>query len=99
MFGAYLIEELAMPAAIIPILPAAFSAWGMLMVDLRHDLVQTIACRLDALGAKELASAFAALEQKGADLLTGKASLPSIEASIAARTCATSARSTRSRSH
>ena len=43
LFGAYLMDELSLPAAIIPILPAAFSAWGMLMIDLRHDVAQTIA--------------------------------------------------------
>lgn len=42
LFGAFIMEELELPAAIIPIVPSVFSAWGMLMVDLRHDLVRAV---------------------------------------------------------
>lgn len=42
MFGAYLIDELAMPAAIIPMVPSTFSAFGMLMIDVRHDIAETV---------------------------------------------------------
>jgi len=69
MFGAYLMDELALPAAIIPILPAAFSAWGMLMVDLRHDVVQTIARQLDRMEGAELERQFQTLDQQGRRLL------------------------------
>ncbi|MEP7246828.1 MAG: hydantoinase/oxoprolinase family protein [Gammaproteobacteria bacterium] len=76
MFGAYLIDELCMPTAIIPILPSAFSAWGMLMVDLRHDVAQTIALKLEKLSMQELASGFAQLETRGNLLLEKESVLP-----------------------
>ena len=69
LFGAYLMDELSLPAAIIPILPAAFSAWGMLMIDLRHDVAQTIAQPLSRLTLAELERQFVALENQGKVLL------------------------------
>ncbi len=69
LFGAYLMDELSLPAAIIPILPAAFSAWGMLMIDLRHDVAQTIAQPLSRLSPAELERQFVALEDQGKALL------------------------------
>src|SRR5690606_37693240 len=73
MFGAHLMDELSLPAAIVPILPSAFSAWGMLMVDLRHDVVQTIVQRLDGIEAGKLEEHFAALEKKGWEQLVREA--------------------------
>lgn len=69
LFGAYLMDELSLPAAIIPILPAAFSAWGMLMIDLRHDVAQTLARPLSRLSLAELEREFLALEDQGKVLL------------------------------
>jgi N-methylhydantoinase A len=69
IFGAYLMDELSLPAAIIPVLPAAFSAWGMLMIDLRHDVAQTIARPLSRLSLAELERQFVALEHQGEALL------------------------------
>jgi N-methylhydantoinase A len=69
LFGAYLMDELSLPAAIIPILPAAFSAWGMLMIDLRHDVAQTIAQPLSRLSLDDLERQFVALEGQGKALL------------------------------
>src|SRR5690606_3943902 len=73
MYGAHLMDELSLPAAIVPILPSAFSAWGMLMVDLRHDVVQTIAQRLDGIEAGKLEEHFASLEKKGWEQLVREA--------------------------
>ncbi|MEW6622492.1 MAG: hydantoinase/oxoprolinase family protein [Bacillota bacterium] len=39
--GPYLAAELRVGKLIIPNLPGTFSAWGMLMTDLRQDLIQT----------------------------------------------------------
>lgn len=69
MFGAYLIEELSMPAAVIPIVPSTFSAWGMLMIDLRHDVVETISKTLATVGGGELEARFRALEVRGLEQL------------------------------
>jgi N-methylhydantoinase A len=69
IFGAFLIDELAMPVAIVPALPAGFSAWGMLMVDLRHDVAQTVVRRLEAMTIEELVGTFAELTRRGRNLL------------------------------
>src|SRR5207237_10034898 len=41
MHASALARELHVPRVIVPPAPGHFSAWGMLMSDLRHDLVQT----------------------------------------------------------
>jgi N-methylhydantoinase A len=69
MFGAYLIEELRMPTAIIPMVPSTFSAFGMLMVDVRHDVTQTVSKTLNSMGTEELEQRFTWLEARGLDLL------------------------------
>jgi N-methylhydantoinase A len=69
LFGAYLMDELNLPAAIVPILPAGFSAWGMLMIDLRHDVAQTIAQPLSRVTTADLERQFIALEDQGKALL------------------------------
>src|SRR5262249_50171190 len=40
-------RELHIPRVIVPLLPAHFSALGMLMTDVRHDYVRTYLTRLD----------------------------------------------------
>jgi N-methylhydantoinase A len=49
LFGSFLLDELEMAAAIIPVAPSTFSAWGMLMVDVRHDYMDALGARFDAL--------------------------------------------------
>lgn len=60
----YLAEELEIPKVVIPAIPPGnFSAWGLLMSDLRHNVVQTLVQRLDSGdAAMVLNSAYAALE-------------------------------------
>ncbi|EJL30839.1 hydantoinase/oxoprolinase family protein [Novosphingobium sp. AP12] len=69
MFGGYLVDELEMPAAIIPVVPSTFSAFGMLMIDLRHDVVETISKKLSDMTGAELEQRFAELVERGSDLL------------------------------
>lgn len=69
LFGSALMNELEMPAAIVPVAPANFSAWGMLMVDLRHDFSSTLMKKLDEAPAIELNAAFEALRAKGTAVL------------------------------
>lgn len=69
IFGPFLMDELDIPRAIIPIGPANFSAWGMLMVDIRHDFVSTLMRKLDAVPIDELNNRFDALLKKGMDVL------------------------------
>lgn len=65
-------RELSIPRVILPVLPAHFSAVGMLMTDLRHDYVQT--------HARTMADAdFAAIRQIGDTFATEGAALLSSE--------------------
>lgn len=41
MFAASLAQELGIKKVIVPRVPGVFSAWGMLMTDLRHDFIRT----------------------------------------------------------
>ncbi len=49
LMAPYLAEELEIPKVVIPSIPPGnFSAWGLLMSDLRHTVVQTLVHRLDS---------------------------------------------------
>ena len=63
-------RELAVPRVIIPPMPAHFSAFGMLVADLKHDYVQTFVRELTETTGVELANAFAALEKSATEILT-----------------------------
>ena len=41
-------RELGLPRVLVPPSPSTFSAWGMLAIDLRHDLVRTVLAPLAA---------------------------------------------------
>lgn len=69
LFGSFLIDELDMASAIVPVAPATFSAWGMLMVDVRHDFSSTVMKKLDLVSIDELDSRFEELVQRGTDIL------------------------------
>lgn len=64
MHGASLAEELSIPRVIIPAHSAVFSAWGMLMSDMRRDYVQTKFIPFNTERMAELESAFAELEEE-----------------------------------
>ncbi|NLK01274.1 MAG: hydantoinase/oxoprolinase family protein, partial [Clostridia bacterium] len=54
--GPFLASELKVDKLIIPNMPSTFSAWGMLMTDLRQDFIQTqimpvVGCDLDRVNA------------------------------------------------
>jgi len=70
LFGSLLLEELEIQAAIIPVAPANFSAWGMLMVDVRHDFSTTFVKALDEVSLDELNSKFQDLINRGMDVLS-----------------------------
>jgi N-methylhydantoinase A len=63
-------RELSVPRVIIPPIPAYFSAFGMLLADLKHDYVQTFIRELNETSAAEVADAFASLEQSATEILT-----------------------------
>jgi len=54
MFAAALAEELGIKKVIVPRVPGVFSAWGMLMTDLRHDFIRTKVVGLEPDNLKEL---------------------------------------------
>jgi len=59
-----LVDVLSLEAAVIPRDPGNVSAYGLLVVDLRHDEVQTLVGRHTDLTAERLAEAYGALERR-----------------------------------
>ncbi len=48
MIAPFIAEELEIPRIVVPSIPPGnFSAWGLLMSDLRHTVVQTLVSRID----------------------------------------------------
>jgi N-methylhydantoinase A len=59
-----LAAELRVPEVLVPRAPGHFSALGMLMSDLRHDLVRTRLQRLDDIDAAEVDGVWRELEER-----------------------------------
>jgi N-methylhydantoinase A len=68
MHASALARELHVPRVIVPNFPAHFSAWGMLMSDLRHDLVQTRFARMYEVEPAELTDVWRGLEKRMLDI-------------------------------
>jgi N-methylhydantoinase A len=66
MHAAALARELKVPRVIVPVNSAVFSAWGMLLTDLRRDLLQTHLMPLCASSAPALAAQFKSMESTAA---------------------------------
>jgi N-methylhydantoinase A len=60
------------PTVIVPRFPGLTSAIGLLMVDIRHDVSQSILRRQDEVGTTELGDLFATLERRARSLLSGE---------------------------
>src|SRR5512145_1249829 len=69
-------RELSVPRVIIPPMPAHFSAFGMLLADLKHDYVRTFVRELAETCGAEIAEAFASLETSAKDTLAEEGSKP-----------------------
>lgn len=65
LFAPFLISELEMPAAIVPIAPANFCALGMLSIDIRHDFSLTIGQPLQTADLKKVGALLDEMVQKG----------------------------------
>jgi N-methylhydantoinase A len=65
-------RQLHIPTVIIPVLPAHFSALGMLMSDLRHDYVRTHLVPLEKLDFVELKATVAEMIEEGRTILKGE---------------------------
>ncbi|MHA6260319.1 hydantoinase/oxoprolinase family protein [Sporosarcina sp. CAU 1771] len=60
----FLAKELGIKKVIVPIASAVFSAWGMLMSDLRQDFIQTFLQRLGQSDVSELNNEWNVLERQ-----------------------------------
>jgi N-methylhydantoinase A len=70
MHASSLARDMHVPRVIIPPAPAHFSAWGMLVSDLRHDLVQTKLMRTAHMALSDFNAAWATLEAKMRSVFT-----------------------------
>ncbi|UCF10457.1 MAG: hydantoinase/oxoprolinase family protein, partial [Candidatus Bipolaricaulota bacterium] len=62
--AAAIANELGVPTVIVPPYSGVFSAWGMLMADLRHDLSQTFITPLDSADPEEVRGLFGELDAR-----------------------------------
>jgi N-methylhydantoinase A len=64
LHGATLARELHMHKVIVPRAPGQFSAWGMLMTNLRHDFIRTRLMSCNQSEISQIASSFSELEEE-----------------------------------
>lgn len=64
LHGPLLARELRMRKVIVPRAPGQFSAWGMLMTDLRHDAIRTHVMPCDPKSVQEIRDTFSELERE-----------------------------------
>ncbi len=67
--AAALADELGIGEVVIPVHPGAFSAWGMLQTDVRHDFKETLYGFWDQTDRETLEQAYRALEEEGRSFL------------------------------
>jgi len=67
MFAPFIAQELRIPSIVVPAIPAGvFNAWGMIMADVRHDIVYTNIIRLETSEsmAKQISEIYDQLEKQ-----------------------------------
>jgi N-methylhydantoinase A len=69
LHAAELARAVGIPAVLVPETPGVFSALGLVMADIRHDLVRTHLVRTDELPAERLAALLAELDGQGNEAL------------------------------
>ncbi len=69
MHATEIATELEMPTVVIPPVPSNFSAFGLLMSDVRHDLVRSRFIKTLEVSVDEYEAAFGELEEEGRQLL------------------------------
>lgn len=72
MHAAALGRELRVKQIVVPTAPAVFSAWGMLMADLRNDYIRTRVIRTDQITPAALNRIFAEMEQQATEELAAE---------------------------
>jgi N-methylhydantoinase A len=76
MHAAFIASELGIERVLVPRAAGAFSAWGMLTTDLRHDLSQTFVVPLEDLPRSHLERTFGELEKELENLLASEGVAP-----------------------
>jgi N-methylhydantoinase A len=76
MHGAALMRELRVKKVIIPTMPGLFSAWGMLMADLRRDYIRTQVTRTDKAAASRVSQNFANMDEQALRDMSGEGVAP-----------------------
>ena len=69
LVGAALAERLQVPRVVVPVSPAAFSAWGMLTLDLVYDFSRTTVQKLELVTGADIVEAFAELSASATEAL------------------------------
>jgi N-methylhydantoinase A len=69
LHAAALAQAVSVPRVLVPEAPGVFSALGLLVADIRHDLVRSYLARADRLEPETLERLFADLEAAGVELL------------------------------
>jgi len=69
MHAGAITRELRVKKAVIPANPAVFSAWGMLVTDLRQDFIRTLIRRTDQVDPAEIESFFTGMEEQAMELM------------------------------
>jgi N-methylhydantoinase A len=75
-----LADDLSIGEVVVPDMPGAFSAWGMLQSPLRQDFAAPLFSRVDELDSGRLRARFAELEVEASELLAAEGvDLPTVE--------------------
>ncbi len=72
MHAAALARELRVKRIVVPTAPAVFSAWGMLMTDLRNDYIRTMVVRTDQIEPAEVSDTFVEMEEQAVEELAAE---------------------------
>ncbi len=66
--GPSLAREMNIGKVIVPVAASVFSAWGMLMTDIRHDFIRTRIMALNSAPVEELNGLWASMEKEAKEL-------------------------------
>ncbi|MGW8428438.1 hydantoinase/oxoprolinase family protein [Peribacillus simplex] len=72
MHAPALAKELGVKKVVIPLASPVFSAWGMLMTDLRHDYIKTYITRINDINLKEISDEWSTIESNALQQFEGE---------------------------
>ncbi|MBQ6455725.1 MAG: hydantoinase/oxoprolinase family protein [Mogibacterium sp.] len=70
--GPSLARELNIGKVIVPVAASVFSAWGMLMTDIRHDFIRTRIMSLNEAPVEELNALWASMEKEAGEVFAAE---------------------------